>query len=115
MNTGSLSVLFVDDEPRVLDGLRRTLHNHRERWTMRFAKDAAEALAMLAVEPSDVVVADMRMPGMNGGELLRVVHDRFPQTTRIVLSGQTDSFGLCRHLGSVHHYLHKPCDPPVLC
>lgn len=115
MNKATLSVLFVDDEPKILDGLRRQLHEHRERWRMRFATDGAEAMAMLAVEPADVVVADMRMPRMSGGELLKQVHEHYPQTTRMIFSGQTDSVGLFPNLGSVHHYLQKPCEPSVLC
>lgn len=115
MSTSTLSVLFVDDEQKILDGFRRQLHEHRARWTMRFTTDGAEALAMLEREPADVIVADMRMPGMSGGDLLREVHSRYPQTTRIIFSGQTDQADLCRNIGSVHHYLHKPCDPGMLC
>ncbi len=115
MNTQSLSVLFVDDEQKILDGLRRQLHEHRSRWTMRFTADGHEALAMLAQQPADVLVTDMRMPRMTGGELLKHVQDRFPETTRMILSGQTDQTDLYRNLGSVHHYLHKPCDPRTLC
>ena len=115
MSTSNLSVLFVDDEQKILDALRRQLHEHRSRWTMRFTTDGTEALQMLQQEPADVVVADMRMPGMSGGELLREVHNRYPQTTRIIFSGETDQTDLCRNIGSVHHYLHKPCDPGLLC
>jgi HD-like signal output (HDOD) protein/CheY-like chemotaxis protein len=115
MSTSALSVLFVDDEQKILDGFRRQLREHRARWTMRFTTDGADALAMLAAEPADVIVADMRMPGMSGGELLREVHRRYPETTRIIFSGETDQTDLCRNIGSVHHYLHKPCDPGLLC
>lgn len=115
MTNSSLSVLFVDDEPKILDGLRRQLHEHRERWRMRFASDGIEALNTLAGEPADVVVADMRMPRLSGGELLKRVHEFYPQTTRMIFSGQTDTVGLFPNLGSVHHYLQKPCEPSVLC
>lgn len=115
MTNRSLSVLFVDDEPKILDGLRRQLHEHRERWRMRFASDGLEALNALAGEPADVVVSDMRMPRISGGELLKRVHEFYPQTTRMIFTGQTDTVGLFPNLGSVHHFLQKPCEPSMLC
>jgi HD-like signal output (HDOD) protein len=110
-----LNVLLVDDEPRVLDGLRRQLRVHRQKWDMRFAGSGVEALAMLAERPADIVVSDMRMPGMSGGQLLREVRVLYPQTTRVILSGQTDQDDLLRDLGCIHHYLQKPCDAAVIC
>jgi HD-like signal output (HDOD) protein len=70
---------------------------------------------MLAEHPADIVVSDMRMPGMSGGQLLRQVRSLYPQTTRVILSGQTDQDDLLRDLGCIHHYLQKPCDPGVIC
>lgn len=115
MNRENLSILFVDDESRILDGLRRRLHEHRASWKMRFATSGEEALATLSDQPADIVVADMRMPKMCGGELLQEVYKRYPETTRMILSGQTDQDDLYRYLGFVHHYLQKPCDPETLC
>ncbi len=109
-----LRIVFVDDEQRILDGLRRQLHAHRDRWDMRFALSGAEALRMLAAQPADIVVSDMRMPGMTGGELLQEVHRLHPSTTRIILSGQTDQADLLRDLVCIHQYLQKPCEPPQL-
>ena len=60
-------VLFVDDEPEVLDGLRDALRRYRRVWDMRFAGGGAEALALLEGEPADVIVTDVQMPGMDGG------------------------------------------------
>lgn len=56
-------VLFVDDEPRILDGLRRMLRPLREEWEMAFAPGGESALAMLEAHSFDVIVSDMRMPG----------------------------------------------------
>lgn len=65
MSTESqLRLIFVDDEPLVLQGLRRTLHSMRGEWQMEFANSGAEALQMMAKAPFDVLVTDMRMPGM---------------------------------------------------
>ena len=107
-------VLFVDDERSVLDGLSRMLRSARHEWTMAFADSGLEALVLLAKTPFDVVVTDMRMPGMDGAELLEHVRDRHPHSVRIVLSGQADRDALRRAVGVTHRYLSKPCDPEQL-
>jgi HD-like signal output (HDOD) protein/ActR/RegA family two-component response regulator len=103
-------ILFVDDEPMVLQGLQRSLHGMRSEWDMAFASSAPEALETMARSPFDVVITDMRMPGMDGAHLLDQVKKRFPQTVRIVLSGQSDRETILRSLGPTHQFLAKPCD-----
>lgn len=107
-------ILFVDDEPNVLAGIRRMLHPMREEWEMAFASGGEEALAVLANEPFDVVVSDMRMPGMDGAQLLSEVKQRYPQVVRIVLSGHSEDDMVLRSVGPAHQYLAKPCDPRQL-
>jgi YesN/AraC family two-component response regulator len=80
-----LDVLFVDDEERVLDALRDALRAQRRGWRMRFAPGAPEALRLLAQHPADVIVTDLRMPGMNGADLLAAIAEQHPQTIGIVL------------------------------
>lgn len=109
-----IHVLFVDDEPRILDGLRRQLRPLRMEWSMRFAESAEQGLAMLEETPADVVVADMRMPGMSGSAMLRLVQAKWPHTLRIILSGQTDQAELLKDVGAIHQFLQKPCEPAVL-
>ena len=104
-----LKLLFVDDEPKILDGLRRSLRPFRHEWTPEFANGAAEALRLLETEDFDVLVTDMRMPGMDGLELLRQVTAHHPHLLRIVLSGQSDLENFVRSSGVTHHYLSKPC------
>lgn len=115
MSVERLDILFVDDEERILDGLRRQLRSHRATWEIRYALSGAEALRTLAQRPADVVISDMRMPGMSGGQLLRQVQREYPQTTRIILSGQTDQSDLIRDLTFIHQYLQKPCEASRLC
>jgi HD-like signal output (HDOD) protein len=110
-----LNIMFVDDDQRILDGLRRQLHTHRGRWTMRFCISAEAALASLQSEPADVVITDMRMPVMTGAQLLQQVWERHPHTARIILWGQTDQSSLIKNIRFVQQYLQKPCDPNHLC
>lgn len=110
----SLRVMFVDDEPNVLDGLRRTLRVFRHEWDMRFATSGAATLTALANEPADVVVSDMRMPGMDGDSLLAEVRQRYPQTVRIVLTGECTREAMLRVASLAHRILAKPCDPELL-
>jgi HD-like signal output (HDOD) protein/CheY-like chemotaxis protein len=101
-------VVFVDDEPRILDGLRRMLRRETARWDMSFAPGAAEALAVMETHPCDVVVSDFRMPGMDGGELLNQVRSLYPTTARVILSGQTGENDVLRVIALAHQFLTKP-------
>lgn len=105
-----MRILFVDDEPQILQGLRRMLFDLDDDWDARFACSATEALAVLAEAPSDVVVSDMRMPGMDGATLLEQVQSAYPDTVRIILSGQTDRESAVRAMRVAHHFLSKPFD-----
>ena len=107
-------VLFVDDEARILQGLKRMLRPQRHEWEMSFAGSGREALGIMDSSPFDVIVADMRMPGMNGAELLDEVRRRHPRTVRIVLSGHADQETVLRAVGQAHQYLTKPCEPDKL-
>ncbi len=102
-------ILFVDDEPLVLSGLERTLHRCRKEWDLRFALGGEAALAVLQEGAVDVVLTDMRMPGIDGADLLQEVATRFPATVRIVLTGQTDDAAAMRALLVAHQFLMKPC------
>ena len=104
------NILFVDDEPAVLDGLRNLLRKQRHRWHMTFALGGKAALEELEKASFDVVVSDMRMPGMDGAELLRNVKERYPGTARVVLSGHADQEMVTRALPVAQQYLSKPCD-----
>lgn len=112
--TQRLRIIFVDDEPSILDGLRRLLRPMRDEWEVFTAEGGLQALALLEREPMDVIVSDMRMPEIDGAQLLEAVRNRHPQMVRIVLSGQSDQESLLRMIGPVHQYLSKPCDLAVL-
>jgi putative nucleotidyltransferase with HDIG domain len=107
-------ILFVDDEPMLLQGLQRLLRPFRMDWDMVFVESGQKALATLAEHPFDVIVSDMRMPGMNGAELLKEVKARYPAMVRIVLSGHADKELVSQCVGVAHQYISKPCDPDQL-
>jgi HD-like signal output (HDOD) protein len=103
-------ILFVDDEPSILDGLRRLLHKQRHKWEMEFAPGGEEALALLAERAFDVIVTDMRMPTMDGATLLGEVQKRQPAVVRIVLSGHAELEATMRAVPVAHQFLTKPCE-----
>ncbi|MEQ8762646.1 MAG: response regulator [Planctomycetota bacterium] len=107
-------ILFVDDEPNVLSGLRRGLRAHRSEWELHFAGSAEEAIEVLAGQEVDVIVTDMRMPGMDGAELLKHVADQHPSLVRIALSGQSDEEILLKSAAPTHQFLTKPCAAEVV-
>jgi HD-like signal output (HDOD) protein len=107
-------ILFVDDDANILEGLRNFLRKDRLRWDMVFAASGASALAECASGAFDVIVCDMRMPVMDGATLLQQVKRDYPETTRIVLSGQAEHEGTLRALAIAHQFLSKPCDGDVL-
>ncbi|HEY1239790.1 MAG TPA: response regulator [Bryobacteraceae bacterium] len=107
-------ILFVDDEPKILEGLQRMLRSMRKEWEMVFAHSGEEALRMLAASPFDVVVTDMRMPEMDGAQLLEQVQKQYPGVVRLVLSGYFEMEMAMRAVPVAHQYLAKPCEPEKL-
>ena len=111
-----MSVLFVDDEPQVLRGIERMMDvaDIEWEWDCEFASSGQEALQLLSEGKFEVIVTDMRMPEMDGAELLEHVSDKYPNMIRIVLSGEADQSSVLKAVGPMHQYLSKPCDPKLL-
>lgn len=107
-------VLFVDDEPCLLSGLRRLLRSMRVDWAVCFAADAAAALAIVRDGGVDVVVTDIRMPGMSGIDFLHEVRRLSPATARLILSGQAEKSQMVAAAGIAHQFLSKPCPARTL-
>ena len=109
-----IRILFVDDEVKVLQGMQRAMHGMRHEWDMEFLTSGSAALESLAKKPAEVIVSDMRMPGMDGWQLLAEVKKLYPQTVRLVLSGHADPGAIMRSVGTAHQYMAKPCDSATL-
>lgn len=108
-------ILFVDDEPMLLEALRRMLRGRRDVWEVRVALGGTAALEAMSSSPADVILTDMRMPGMDGAALLQEVAARWPASIRVVLSGQTDNAAALRAIPVAHQFLMKPIDVTELC
>ncbi len=106
-------VMFVDDEEGVRVSWQRFLQDRG--LTVTTAPDGASAIAELSRQPVDVVVSDLRMPGTDGLELLKWLHDRQPTTRFILFTGYGDAQveRRARELGA-SDYLEKPVSPDVL-
>jgi len=107
-------VIFVDDEPMVLEGLRRQLRSLHKEWELTFAESGVEALERMAESHFDVIVSDMRMPNMDGAELLTRCKEEHPDTARVILSGHMELERALKSVRVAHQFLTKPCAPETL-
>lgn len=107
-------ILCVDDEPSVLSGLKLHLSGL---YDINVASSGKQALEILeSGESFAVVISDMRMPEMNGAELLQKVQEKWPETVRMLLTGYTDFDSAIRAVndGNIFRFLTKPCPPDLL-
>jgi DNA-binding NtrC family response regulator len=102
-------ILFVDDEPLLLTAMSRGFRRDRDRWHMVFVGGADAALGALELESFDVVVSDLRMPGMDGATLLDHVRQKHRGTIRVMLSGNIEPTLDAMARTFAHEVLSKPC------
>lgn len=107
-------LLFVDDQPQVLRATRRMLMSVSDGWELDFADNGINALEKLDEKTFDVVISDMKMPGMNGAQLLNEIGRKHPAVIRIVLSGYAEHDLVFKTIGHAHQYLSKPISSEVL-
>jgi DNA-binding NtrC family response regulator len=103
------SILFVDDDPEVISSTRRLLYYRHKDWQVQFAQSATQAMDILNHGKVDVIVSDIRMPGIDGIQFLTTAKEKWPQTVRIVLSGHSNYDSSLQASGVVHQFLIKPC------
>jgi len=107
-------ILFVEDNPLLRQMYLMMMEAENDSWEAVAAADARQALGLMDQSPFEVVVSDMRMPGMDGIELMGVVRQLYPGSSRILLSGLSDQSEIARSLDSTHQFLAKPFDVKAL-
>lgn len=105
-----LRLIFVDDESGILATMRRIMFRKRTEWQVDFATSGAEGLELVCSTFPNVVVSDMRMPGMDGVEFLTHVARIQPGTIRIIMTGHSSQEAFLRSVGPVHLILYKPVE-----
>lgn len=108
------SILFIDDDAYLLDGLKRRLRNKHQAWNLFFAQGGKEGLELMKQQKFDMVISDMVMPDINGSELLNQVAELYPETVRIILSGNTKQELALASAAITHQFMNKPVDVDVL-
>jgi response regulator RpfG family c-di-GMP phosphodiesterase len=103
-----LTLLLVDDEPNILSALKRLFRPHGYR--VLTAGSGQEGLELLAGEPVDLVISDMRMPSMDGAQFLAKVREGWPAIVRILLTGYSDITSTVDAInnGEIYRYIAKP-------
>ena len=101
-------IVFVDDEEKILSSLRRLMNNLCDRYRVYYFTNAKDALDKIDNISADMIVADVKMPQMDGIEFLEIVKDRYPDTIRVLLTGYSDQekFDIGTKLS--HFFLWKP-------
>ena len=109
-----MRILFVDDDQRLLAGLRRSLRNLADEWAMTFADNAADAMRLLPISTFDVVVTDLAMPNVDGLSFLQFVIKHAPNAGRVVFSGENEAVHDLAAGQVAHVVLAKPAETSVL-
>jgi response regulator RpfG family c-di-GMP phosphodiesterase len=108
------TVLFVDDESNILSALRRLFRPLN--YKVLTANSGAQGLELMAQEPVDLVISDMRMPEMDGAQFFEKVRDGWPDSVRILLTGYADisSAVAAINKGEIYRYVSKPWEDSEL-
>ena len=112
-NYSEITILFVDDESFILSSIKRFLR--KEPFNKLFAENGIEALELIRQNNVSIVVSDLRMPEMNGLELISAVKKQNPDILRLILSGSQDIDPIIESIntGEVFRFIPKPVDPPA--
>jgi putative nucleotidyltransferase with HDIG domain len=110
MNNPKRQILFVDDDPLIINGFRRSVEEYSEDWEPFFTNSGTDALEILARQPIDIIVTDLKMPIMDGNELLEKVYQYYPGVMRFILSGNIEEAKALKSARLAHQLIVKPCD-----
>src|SRR4051812_31777786 len=107
------TILLVDDDVRVISALQRSLYRD---YRIEIAAGASDALTALTQGSYAVIVSDLKMPGMSGIDLLTTVKTAYPDTVRVLLTGEADLDAAIAAVndGNVFRFLTKPCPQELL-
>lgn len=103
-----LNILFVDNNENALSGMKRMLYSTKEEWNVFFANSRDTAIEIFEKKPIDVIISDIRMPGIDGNHFLKEVKEKYPKTIRITLSGYANDTLALKNSKIVHQSLIKP-------
>ena len=107
-------ILFVENDPLLLQIYVKVLEDEPDRWDVFAVTDSWQAIELMERSDFDVVVSDLRLPGMSGVDLMNEVRKRFPRASRIILSEISDQEEVARCLNSIHQFLAKPFEVKAL-
>ncbi|MCW8848340.1 MAG: response regulator, partial [Melioribacteraceae bacterium] len=109
-----LNILFVDDDKYFISELKKKLSPLEEEWDLIFTNGGKEALSMIETIRVDVIVSDIRMPIMDGIQLLSIVKEKYPHIIRITLSEYVNDNMVLRTARVVHQSLLKPTTQEII-
>jgi putative nucleotidyltransferase with HDIG domain len=110
MINGKRQILFVDDDPLITNGFKRSVDEYENDWDPYFTNSGLDALKILSEQQIDVIITDIKMPAMDGNELLEKVIQLYPGIMRFVLSGNIDEAHAIKTTRYAHQLIVKPCD-----
>jgi len=110
------AILFVDRDQNVLDGLKRLIRSMHLDWTTYYAETPTEAVSLMADIPLDVIVADLNLPPVYGGTLLKYAQKQHPEIARMILSAEANNESelLLQSTQAAHQFIAKPCKAEIL-
>ncbi len=107
-------LMFIDDEKSLLNAMARMLRPLEDQWKFIYVERAVEALELLAVMDIDVVISDLCMPVMDGHEFLHIVQERYPQVTRVLMTGRSEYEIYRDGMTVAKYFLWKPVLPQAM-
>ncbi len=105
---------FVDKHSSVLDEFKHSLVDERPDWSVRFFDDGQHLLSDMERREYDLVVSDIHLPGLSGGEFLRTVAQKAPETVRVVSYDLERQEDVMTHVDVWNQFITKPCEPDML-
>jgi len=103
------NILIVDDDPHLLDALKRNFYTKKDEYNAVFSTSADDALNKCETEPFDFIISDYKMPGMNGLSMLEIIKKKYPSMKRILLTGQSENEIFDKAMDFAQKYISKPC------